>query len=176
MAVDRRVVITGLGVVTPIGIGMDAFWEGLLQQRCGIRRVEAFDPSGLPCQVAGELPPFQLVDFIPKSYRKSAKVMSRDITLAVAAAYHAVVDAGLHTKCVIERGEASGPPNIDSTRFGANIGAGLRHPHAARSLFSTYLTIVPTVKSSGILETEGSLSNLEKSAWGMAVLSRSKPV
>jgi len=125
MAARRRVVITGLGVATPIGIGMDAFWEGLLQRRCGIRRVESFDPSGLPCQVAGELPPFQLGDFIPKNYRKSAKVMSRDITLAVVSAYHAVVDAGLNTKCIIERGESPGPPNVDSTRFGANIGAGL---------------------------------------------------
>jgi len=125
MAAKRRVVITGLGVATPIGIGMDSFWEGLLQQRCGIRRVEAFDPSGLPCQVAGELPPFQLGDFIPKSYRKSVKVMSRDITLAVVCAYHAVVDAGLNTKCIVERGEAPGPPSVDSTRFGANIGAGL---------------------------------------------------
>lgn len=125
MATKRRVVITGLGVATPIGIGMDAFWEALLQQRCGIRRVESFDPSGLASQVAGELPPFQLADFIPKSYRKSVKVMSRDIMLAVVSAYHAVVDAGLNTKCIIERGEAPGPPNVDSTRFGANIGAGL---------------------------------------------------
>lgn len=46
---------------------------------------------------------------------------------------------------------------------------------AARSLFSTYLTIVPTVNNSGILETEGSLANFEKSACGMAALSRSKP-
>lgn len=125
MAAKRRVVITGLGVATPIGIGMDAFWEALLHKRCGIRRVESFDPSGLPCQVAGELPPFQLGDFIPKSYRKNVKVMSREITLAVVSAYHAVVDAKLHTKCIVERGEAPGPPNVDSARFGANIGAGL---------------------------------------------------
>ena len=64
MASRRRVVITGLGVATPIGIGSDAFWEGLLQKRCGIRRVEAFDPSGLPVQIGGELPAFQLGDYI----------------------------------------------------------------------------------------------------------------
>jgi 3-oxoacyl-[acyl-carrier-protein] synthase II len=121
----RRVVITGLGVATPIGIGIEAFWEALLLQRCGIRRVESFDPAGFPCQIAGELPPFQLGDFIPKSYRKSVKVMSRDIMVAVVCAYHAVRDAGLNTKCIVERGEAAGPPNVDSTRFGANIGAGL---------------------------------------------------
>jgi len=125
MAVKRRVVITGLGVATPIGIGIEAFWDGLLQRRCGIRRIESFDPSGLPCQIGGELPPFQLSDFIPKGYRKSAKVMARDIMVAVACAYHAVRDAGLNTKCIIERGEAVGGSNVDSTRFGANIGAGL---------------------------------------------------
>ncbi len=125
MAGKHRVVITGLGVASPIGIGIDAFWEGLLQRRCGIRRVAAFDPSGLPVQIAGELPDFQLGDYIPKGYRKSAKVMARDITIAVVCAYHAVTDAKLVTKCIIDRGEHAGPPNVDSTRFGANIGAGL---------------------------------------------------
>lgn len=121
----RRVVVTGLGVATPIGLGVDAFWDSLLQGRCGINRVQAFDPSGFSCQVAGELPPFQLGDHIPKSYRKSAKVMARDIMIAVVCAYHAVKDAGLRTRCIIDRGEAEGPPNVESSRFGANIGAGL---------------------------------------------------
>ncbi len=125
MSMKRRVVITGLGVATPIGIGIDAYWEGLLQGQCGIRRIAAFDPGGLPIQIAGELPTFQLGDYIPKGYRKSAKVMARDITIAVVCAYHAVVDAKLVTKCIIDRGEHPGPPNIDLTRFGANIGAGL---------------------------------------------------
>ena len=47
MTAKRRVVITGLGVATPIGIGIEAFWESLLEKRCGVRRIEAFDPSGL---------------------------------------------------------------------------------------------------------------------------------
>jgi 3-oxoacyl-[acyl-carrier-protein] synthase II len=117
--------VTGLGVATPIGLGIEPFWDSLCEGRCGIRRVQAFDPSGLPSQVGGELPPFQLSDYIPKAYRKSAKVMSRDITIAVVCAYYAVQDAGLRTKCLIERGDVAGPPNLDSTRFGANIGAGL---------------------------------------------------
>jgi 3-oxoacyl-[acyl-carrier-protein] synthase II len=125
MATKRRVVITGLGVATPIGIGIDAYWESLLQGQCGIRRIAAFDPGGLPIQIAGELPLFQLGDYIPKGYRKSAKVMARDIMIAVVCAYHAVVDAKLVTKCIIDRGEHAGPPNLDLTRFGANIGAGL---------------------------------------------------
>ncbi len=125
MEPKRRVVVTGLGVATPIGIGVDPFWEALVEQRCGISRVEAFDPAGLASQIAGELPSFKLGDFIPKTYRKSIKVMSRDIKIAVICAYHAVTDAGLRTKCLLDRGEAPAPANVDSTRFGANIGAGL---------------------------------------------------
>lgn len=125
MGNKRRVVVTGLGVATPIGIGIDAFWDALLRGTCGIKRIAAFDPGGLPIHIAGELPAFQLGDFIPKSYRKSAKVMARDIMIAVVCAYKAVTDARLVTKCVIERGEHPGPPNLDVTRFGANIGAGL---------------------------------------------------
>jgi len=125
MTSSGRVVVTGLGLATPIGIGIEAFWEALLGRRCGLRRIEAWDPSGLPAQIAGELPSFSLRDFIPKTYRKSAKVMSRDIQIAVVSAYHAVRDAGLNTKCIIDRGEAPEAANVDSRRFGANIGAGL---------------------------------------------------
>ena len=125
MTGERRVVITGLGVAAPLGMGIEAVWEGLIDRRCGVRRVEAFDASGLGCSIGGEVPGFKVTDFVPRSYRKSVKVMARDIQLAVAAAYQAVRDAGLSTKCLIERGEATGPPNFDTARFGANIGAGL---------------------------------------------------
>ena len=125
MARNRRVVVTGLGVATPIGIGIEPFWDALVQRCCGVKRIEAFDASALATRIAGELPSFSLGDYIPKSYRKSVKVMSRDIKVAVICAYLAVKDAGLDTKCIIERGEAEGPPNLDSRRFGANIGAGL---------------------------------------------------
>lgn len=125
MSRGGRVVVTGLGAATPIGLGIEAFWDALIEKRCGIRRIESFNPGGMPTRIAGELPPFQLGDYIPKSYRKSIKVMSRDIMVAVVSAYHAVRDAGLNTKCIVERGESQGPSNLDSTRFGANIGAGL---------------------------------------------------
>ncbi len=121
----RRVVITGLGPVTPIGIGVDAFWAGLLEGRCGIRRLQAFDPARFNSQIGGEIPNLSVNDYIPKSYRKAAKIMARDIVLAVAAAHQAVADARLRTKCLVERGEADGMANVDGARFGANIGAGL---------------------------------------------------
>ncbi|MCG3131704.1 MAG: 3-oxoacyl-[acyl-carrier-protein] synthase 2 [Phycisphaerae bacterium] len=125
MMAPRRVVITGLGVATPIGIGAESYWEALLARRCGVGPVRSFNADGLPCRIAAELPEFSLNDAIPKSYRKAAKVMSRDTQIAVVCAYHAVKDAGLVTACLIGRGESPGPPNVDAARFGANIGAGL---------------------------------------------------
>jgi 3-oxoacyl-[acyl-carrier-protein] synthase II len=121
----NRVVVTGLGVATPIGLGMGEYWDALLAKRSGIKRIEAFDPAGFDCRTGGELPPFKFGDYIPKTYRKSSKVMARDIVIAVICAYYAVKDAGLATRCIVERGESDGPSNVDSTRFGANIGAGL---------------------------------------------------
>lgn len=121
----RRVVITGLGPVTPIGVGAADFWNALLEGRSGIRRITSFDPSRFDSQIGGEIDGVSVNDSVPKSYRKGAKIMARDIVLAVAAAHRAVLDAGLHTKCVLERGDHPGPSNVDSTRFGANIGAGL---------------------------------------------------
>jgi len=123
----RRVVITGLGVVSPIGLGVEATFDALVEKRSGVRRIQSFDPSRFSSQIGGEVVDFKAADYVPKSYRKAIKVMARDIELAVGAAYLAVRDAGLKTKCIIERGEADGAttPNIDLTRFGANIGAGL---------------------------------------------------
>ncbi len=125
MANSRRVVITGLGVAAPTGLGIERVWDGLLERRCGLARIECFDPSALPCQLGGELPEFKLGDYIAKTYRKSVKVMSRDIQIAVVCAYRAVRDAGLATKCIIDRSEADGASELASDRFGANIGAGL---------------------------------------------------
>lgn len=123
----RRVVITGLGVVSPVGLGVTATFDALVEKRCGVGRITAFDPTKFSSQVGGEVRDFKAADFVPKSYRKAIKVMARDIELAVGAAYLAVKDAGLKTKCLVERGEADGAttPNVDPARMGANIGAGL---------------------------------------------------
>src|SRR5688572_9827523 len=115
----KRVVITGIGVVSPIGIGTHAFWENLLAGKCGIRRIEQFDPSGFACQIAGEAPAYKIGDYVPKSYRKATKVMARDIELAIIAADDAFKDSGLQSKAYTES------PAIDGKRFGCNIGAGL---------------------------------------------------
>src|SRR5215217_1910822 len=101
----RRVVITGIGVISPIGIGARAFWDNLLAGKVGVRRITAWDPSGFPAQVGGEVPPYKIGDYVPKSYRKATKVMARDIELAVIAADDAMKDAGLKTKAYTETPE-----------------------------------------------------------------------
>ncbi len=116
---NTRVVITGIGVISPIGIGSAAFWQNLIAGQVGVRRITQFDPSGFPSQIAGEVPAYKIGDFVPKSYRKATKVMARDIELAVIAADDAFKDAGLESKAHTES------PSVNLSRFGCNIGAGL---------------------------------------------------
>jgi 3-oxoacyl-[acyl-carrier-protein] synthase II len=115
----RRVVVTGIGVVSPIGIGTGSFWSNLLAGQSGVRRIQQFDPSGFACQIAAEVPDYKISEFVPKSYRKATKVMARDIELAVIAADDAMKDAGLKTRAYTDK------PEINPQRFGCNIGAGL---------------------------------------------------
>jgi 3-oxoacyl-[acyl-carrier-protein] synthase II len=122
---ERRVVITGCGVATPFGIGVDSLWDGLVSQKSGIAPIKAFDPGGLRTRLGAQVPEYKMGDYVPKAYRKSTKVMARDIELAVVCALEAARNAKLVTKCLIAREEAAGEPTVDSTRFGANIGAGL---------------------------------------------------
>jgi len=117
---DRKVVITGFGAVGPLGLSAGSIWDGLRDGRCGIGPITAFDPSGFPCKLAGEVPPYRIQDFLPKAYRKAAKLMSRDIELAVIAADQAFRSSGLVTRAI-----ESGQVNIDPQRTGINLGAGL---------------------------------------------------
>jgi len=98
MAPNRDIVITGMGIVSPLGIGKAPFWAALCQGRSGIRRLDLFDEPDLPAPFGGEV-----ADFDPKQYvrpRKSLKVMSREIQLGFAAADLALVDAGLRQRPV----------------------------------------------------------------------------
>jgi len=89
---DRRIVITGIGVVSPFGVGIEPFWEGLIAGRSAISRISHFDPSGFPCQIAGQVPAFVPQEFMDA---KEARRMSRSSQFAVAAARMAVDAAGL---------------------------------------------------------------------------------
>lgn len=88
----RRVVVTGVGMITPLGTGTEKSWKGLLEGRSGVRKITQFDPTGLPCQIAAEVLDFEIEQFIET---KEQKKMDRFIHLGVAAATIAVKDSGL---------------------------------------------------------------------------------
>lgn len=88
----RRVVVTGVGLITPLGTGTEKSWENLLDGRSGIRKITQFDATHFPCQVAGEVPDFEINQFIEI---KEQKKMDRFIHFAFAAAKMAVEDSGL---------------------------------------------------------------------------------
>ena len=90
----RRVVITGLGVVAPNGVGKDAFWSACQEGVSGVGPIRSFDASTYPVQIAGEVPDFDVGPYLPDGQKKSQKVMSRATRFAVGAAGLAVRDAG----------------------------------------------------------------------------------
>jgi 3-oxoacyl-[acyl-carrier-protein] synthase II len=90
--VPRRVVITGFGCVTPIGIGKNAYWDALAEGRSGVKRITAFDPSDFQVQIAAEIPEF---DWEAQVDYQDRRHVPRTVPLALAAAREAVTDAGL---------------------------------------------------------------------------------
>ena len=108
----RRVVITGIGIVAPNGIGRVAFTEAIAEGRSGVGPIESFDTSGLPIQIAGEVKDFDVTPYLGE-HKKNAKVMSRAVNFAVGAAALAVEDAGID------------PERVDPARFGVCMGTGI---------------------------------------------------
>ncbi|MBR0089874.1 MAG: beta-ketoacyl-[Clostridia bacterium] len=88
----RRVVITGMGAVTPLGNDVKSFWEGIKSGKNGVSRVTQFDASDLKTQIAAEVKDFEPTDYIDK---KEARKMDRFTQLAMVAASEAVADSGL---------------------------------------------------------------------------------
>lgn len=89
---QKRIVITGLGAVTPVGIGKDAYWAGLTSGVSGVGRITLFDPTGFDVQIAAEVKGFDVTRWVDK---KEARRMDRFVQLAVGAALEAIEDAGL---------------------------------------------------------------------------------
>ena len=108
----RRVVITGFGCVTPIGIGREAFWTGLEQGKSGIRRIESFDVSDSAIKIAAEIPEF---DWRAELNPKDRQHVPRTVPLALAAAREAVQDSGLEPELLSLEGKQ---------RFGVVLGTG----------------------------------------------------
>ena len=73
---NNRVVITGLGAVTPIGIGKENFWNALIEGKNGIGRITHFDPTDYPAQIAAEVNDFNAEDFIDKKESKRMDIFS----------------------------------------------------------------------------------------------------
>src|SRR5438132_3237496 len=91
----RRVVVTGVGVVAPNGIGKDAFWSACINGRSGVGPIRSFDASAHPVKIAAEVLHFDAYPYLPNGQRKNLKVMSRAMQFAVGAAGMAVRDSGL---------------------------------------------------------------------------------
>ena len=106
----RRVVVTGLGLVTPLGTGVDKTWKALCAGESGVGRITRFDPSGYDAQIAAEVKDFDPAQFIEK---KEIKKMDTFIHYAVGASQLAVDDAGLKVSAE------------EATRVGVYIGSGI---------------------------------------------------
>jgi 3-oxoacyl-[acyl-carrier-protein] synthase II len=96
---SRRVVVTGLGVISSVGIDRDAFWEAIINGRSGISIVSSFDTKGFRCHKAGEIKSFRPKDFIPG---RKAQFLGRTSQLAISATTLALNDAQLHRRNGLE--------------------------------------------------------------------------
>ena len=126
---DRRVVISGLGVITPLGNDLSTFWKNLTEGKSGIRKIQAFDTSNYDCQIAGEVR-----DFDPKNFFKNPKDVRRTdrfAQLAMAAAKMSMQDSGID----LER--------VNRDRFGVIVSSGIGGLKTIEDQFSTLMNKGP---------------------------------
>jgi 3-oxoacyl-[acyl-carrier-protein] synthase II len=109
----RRVAITGIGIVSPNGVGTEAFWQATKEGQSGISQVESFDVSGHTVKIGGEVKGWDPSPYL-NGNRKSLKVMGRNVQFGIAASKMALQDAGLYEDT-----------KIDPTRFGVVMGTGI---------------------------------------------------
>ncbi len=107
---DRRVVITGMGALTPVGSNLETFWNGIKDGKCGIDFIKTFDVSNFKAKVAGELKDFNIEDYMDK---KEAKRMDKYCQYAMVAAEEAVKNSNLDIE------------SLNKERFGVIIGSGI---------------------------------------------------
>ena len=157
----RRVVITGMGCVTPLGIGREAYWQALVAGKSGIRRIETFDPSSFPVQIAAEVPSF---DWQAQLNPKDRKHVPRTVPLALAAAREALEDARLFPQDL----------SLDERRaFGVELGTGGGGLAFTEQQYE-YWYVGPTNKASVYTipsSTHGGLSSELSMAFGLRGLS-----
>ena len=146
---NDRVVITGIGVVSPIGIGIESFWSSLVGGESGISQLRAFPHENLPSKLAAEIQNFDPEDYVTQ--KKFLKVMSRDIQLGVSASCLAMTDAGL------ERG------HIDPDRLGVTFGGGR-------------ISTTPEEVASAVRNCSTSDSDFQPTRWGEDSMGRITPL
>ncbi len=106
----RRVVITGMGIVSPVGLTLKENWDNITNGVSGISKIELFDPEGFPCQIAGQVPNFDATNHLPA---KEVRKMDRFIQYGMVASLDAFKDSGLEVT----------PENAE--RIGVHVGSGI---------------------------------------------------
>src|SRR6202162_4746398 len=126
---DRRVVITGLGVVTPLGNDLETFWKNLVAGKSGIGRIQSFDTANYDCKIGGEVR-----DFDPKNFFKNAKDVRRTdrfAQLAMAAAKMSMKDSGIDLE------------HVNSDRLGVIVSSGIGGLKTLEDQFSVVMNKGP---------------------------------
>ncbi len=123
-----RVVVTGIGAVSPNGIGRESFWSATLQGKSGVRQIRTFDAAPLPVRIAGEIAGFDPLQYISE---KDAANVSRVVPMAIAAASEAIRDAGLNTDAM---------PLDERRRVGVLLGSGGGGQEFVQRQLSLYLS------------------------------------
>jgi 3-oxoacyl-[acyl-carrier-protein] synthase II len=124
----RRVVITGLGIVSPVGLGISTVWQNIVAGKSGISKISHFDASAMACQVAGEVKDFDVTQFLSA---KDARRMDRFIHFGLVAGMEAFKDSGLE---VTEK---------NAERIGVNIGSGIGGLPMIEDTHNEYLAAGP---------------------------------
>jgi len=106
----RRVVITGLGIISPVGTGVSQAWQSIISGKSGIGRITHFDPAPFACQIAGEVKDFDVTQYLPP---KDARRMDRFIHFGLVAGMEAFKDSGIEVT------------DQNAERIGVNIGSGI---------------------------------------------------
>jgi 3-oxoacyl-[acyl-carrier-protein] synthase II len=148
----RRAVLTGFGVVSPIGSTPAAFWDALLAGTRAVRTIRSFDASASPCRVAGEVPDFVARNVLEKHYRKELKAMGRTVQFGTVAAQFAMLDAGL--------AKGSVPPE----RFGVEFAS------------STGTTDLDDLAGAGKVAADPVARTVDLAAWGAAAFREIPPL
>ena len=108
---NSRIVVTGMGAVTPIGIGVEQYWENLVAGKCGVEKITRFDTENLPVKIAAEVKDFDALAFMPKK-------LTREMDVFMQYGYAAAMEA------LAQAGEPAASPE----RMGLVVGTGLpRH-------------------------------------------------